>query len=138
MLPVSAKLDLTTILVVADLVVDAATSTNSDWRHDLEKSSISTVTAILQAIESLGIQAIHLSSLEELSARAAQRHAGDVVLSVFGGERSVIVWRWYQQSVNPSGFDLSDLMYTDVSFARTRRYPKGSQCSAGWPRHGTE
>jgi len=88
MLPVSAKLDLTTILVVADLVVDAATSTNSDWRHDLEKSSISTVTAILQAIESLGIQAIHLSSLEELSARAAQRHAGDVVLSVFGGERS--------------------------------------------------
>lgn len=88
MLPVSAKLDLTTILVVADLVVDTATSTNSDWQHDLEKSSVSTVTAILQAIESLGIQAIHLSSLEELSARAAQRHAGDVVLSVFGGERS--------------------------------------------------
>lgn len=88
MLPVSAKLNLTTILVVADLVVDEATSGNSDWRHDLEKSSISTVTAILQAIESLGIRAIHLSSLEELSIRAAQRHAGDVVLSVFGGERS--------------------------------------------------
>lgn len=88
MLPVSAKLNVTTILVVADLVVDEATSGNLDWRHDLEKSSISTVTAILQAIESLGIRAIHLSSLEELSTRAAQRHAGDVVLSVFGGERS--------------------------------------------------
>ncbi len=88
MLPVSAKLNLTTILVVADLAVDEAKSGSPDWRHDLEKSSISTVTAILQAIESLGIRAIHLSSLEELSARAAQRHAGDVVLSVFGGERS--------------------------------------------------
>lgn len=88
MLPVSVNLNLTTILVVADLVVDEAQSGDSHWRHDLEKSSISTVTAILQAIESLGIRAIHLSNLEDLSARAAQRHAGDVVLSVFGGERS--------------------------------------------------
>lgn len=88
MLPILAKLNIKTILVVADLVAEATTSSDLDWRHDLEKSSISTVTAILQAIESLGIQAIHLSCLEDLSVRAAQRHPGDVVLSVFGGERS--------------------------------------------------
>lgn len=88
MLPILAKLNLKTVLVVADLVAETTTSDDLDWRHDLEKSSISTVSAILQAIESLGIQAIHLSNLEELSARAAQRHPGDVVLSVFGGERS--------------------------------------------------
>ncbi len=43
----------------------------------------------------------------------------------------VIEWRWCQQSANPSDFDLSGRMSTGVSFARTRRSPKGSRCSVG-------
>lgn len=82
------KLDLSTVLVIADLVADDLQNTASAWRHDLEKSSSKTVAAIVQAIEALGVHALHLSSLDALTERASQRIAGDVVLSIFGGERS--------------------------------------------------
>ena len=84
-----AKLDLSTVVVVADLVVEGTVETGGgDWRHDLEKSSSGTVAAITKAIESLGVRALHLPSLDALTERASHRHPGDVVLSIFGGERS--------------------------------------------------
>ncbi|THF60555.1 D-alanine--D-alanine ligase [Pseudothauera nasutitermitis] len=83
-----AKLDLSTVVVIADIVSDETEERSSEWRHDLEKSSLGTVAAITQAIESLGISALHLSSLDALTERASQRFPGDVVLSIFGGERS--------------------------------------------------
>lgn len=83
-----AKLDLSTVVVIADFVSDETEERSSEWRHDLEKSSAGTVAAITQAIESLGISALHLSSLDALTERASQRFPGDVVLSIFGGERS--------------------------------------------------
>lgn len=84
-----AELNLVTVLVVADLITaDDPAVSEPNWRHDLEKSSISTVAAIIHAVESLGIRALHLSSLEELSERASRQLEGDVVLSIFGGERS--------------------------------------------------
>lgn len=84
-----AKLDLSTVVVVADLVVESTAETRKgDWRHDLEKSSSGTVAAITEAIEALGVRALHLPSLDALTERASQRHPGDVVLSIFGGERS--------------------------------------------------
>ncbi len=83
-----AKFDLSTVIVVADIAPEESEDRSSAWRHDLEKSSIGTVTAITQAIESLGVSALHLSSLDALAERASLRLSGDVVLSIFGGERS--------------------------------------------------
>ena len=89
MLGKEAKLDLSTVVVVADLVAEDTVETGeSDWRHDLEKSSSGTVAAITEAIASLGVRALHLPSLDALNERASQRHPGDIVLSIFGGERS--------------------------------------------------
>lgn len=83
-----AKLELSTVLVVADLVSDDTEGKPFKWRHDLEKSSAGTVDAISKAIESLGASVLHLSTLDALTERASQRRPGDVVLSIFGGERS--------------------------------------------------
>jgi D-alanine-D-alanine ligase len=80
--------DVKTVLLVADLYEDEASDLSPDRRRDLEKSSIKTVSAIVKAITDLGLSAMHLQTLEELSERAAQRHPGDLVLSIFGGERS--------------------------------------------------
>lgn len=82
------KLGLSTVVVIADLVSNAPEARPSEWRHDLEKSSLGTIAAITQAIESLGVPALHLSTLDALAERASQRIPGDVVLSIFGGERS--------------------------------------------------
>lgn len=82
------KLDLSTVIIVADMASEENEDRQSKWRHDLEKSSVGTVTAITQAIESLGVSALHLSSLDALAERASLRLSGDVVLSIFGGERS--------------------------------------------------
>jgi len=83
-----AKLELSTVVVVADLVSEDANERPPKWRHDLEKSSTETVDAITHAIESLGVSALHLSTLDALTERASQHFPGDVVLSIFGGERS--------------------------------------------------
>lgn len=88
MLGKEAKLDLSTVVVIADIVSDDTEGMLSEWRHDLEKSSAVTVAAITQTIELLGISTLHLSSLDALTERASQRLPGDVVLSIFGGERS--------------------------------------------------
>lgn len=80
--------DVKTVLLVADLYEDEASDLSPDQRRDLEKSSIKTVSAIVKAITDFGLSAMHLQTLEELSERAAQRHPGDLVLSIFGGERS--------------------------------------------------
>lgn len=84
----AGELDLSTVIVIADTISEHTEDEQSNWRHDLEKSSIKTVSAIMQALESLGISALHLSSLDALTERASQRLPGDVVLSIFGGERS--------------------------------------------------
>ena len=88
MLREESKVGLSTVVLVADLVSNDGEDTGADWRHDLEKSSIGTVAAITQAIESLGVSVLHLSSLDALTERAAERFPGDLVLSIFGGERS--------------------------------------------------
>lgn len=88
MTPLVADLDIDTVLLVADVQADDSAAAALDQRRDLEKSSLWTVTSVLRAIKDLGLPAIHIRSLEELSERAAQRHPGDVVLSIFGGQRS--------------------------------------------------
>lgn len=88
MMQLQAKLDISTVLLVADMYVDTEVDVSLAQRRDLEKSSPRTVSSILQAIAELGLPAIHVRTLEELSERAARRHPGDLVLSIFGGERS--------------------------------------------------
>lgn len=82
------KLDTSTVLLVADVYAETAAEVSPAERRDLEKSSQRTVSSILQAIAELGLPAIHIRTLEQLSERAARRHPGDLVLSIFGGERS--------------------------------------------------
>ena len=82
------NLDVSTVLLVADGYGDTATAVSPAERRDLEKSSQRTVCSILRAIAEIGLPAIHIRTLEDLSERAARRHPGDLVLSIFGGERS--------------------------------------------------
>lgn len=77
-----------TVLLVADLAAEEGGATPAEDRRDLEKSSMKTVTAIVNAIGQLGLSVVHLQTLEELSNRAALHDDGDLVLSIYGGERS--------------------------------------------------
>jgi D-alanine-D-alanine ligase len=80
--------EITTVLLVADISGRQARDVPVEERRDLEKSSIQTVSSIMDGISQLGVTAIHIQSLEELSQRAALHEPGDLVLSIFGGERS--------------------------------------------------
>lgn len=77
-----------TVLLVADVTVEDGGATPAEDRRDLEKSSMKTVAAIMDAIGELGLPVMHLQTLEKLSTRAALHDAGDLVLSIYGGERS--------------------------------------------------
>lgn len=87
-MPPPAFLNINTVLLVADLYTDEDLISLVDQRRDLEKSSTGTVASIMQGIEHLGFPVIHIQSLEGLSERAAQHHSGDLVLSIYGGQRS--------------------------------------------------
>lgn len=87
-MPLHLARSIKTVLLVADLYEDEGSDLAPDRRRDLEKSSQKTVSAIMQAINDLGLSAMHLQTLDELSERAAQRRPDDLVLSIFGGERS--------------------------------------------------
>ncbi|WP_084210138.1 hypothetical protein [Ralstonia sp. A12] len=80
--------DIKTVLLVADVYQDEASVLLPEQRRDLEKSSPETIAAITKALNELGLAVLHLRSLEELYQRAAQRRRSDIVLSIFGGERS--------------------------------------------------
>jgi len=82
------KLDIETVILVADVYQHDASDLCPENRRDLEKSSPETIAAIRQGIVDLGLETLHIGSLDELYKRAAQRKAGDIVLSIFGGERS--------------------------------------------------
>lgn len=80
--------NINTVLLVADLYSGEDSMSVADQRRDLEKSSMRTVASIMQGIEHLGLSVIHIQSLEDLSERAAQQQPGDLVLSIYGGQRS--------------------------------------------------
>jgi len=80
--------EIKTVLLVADVTAEDGGATPAAERRDLEKSSMKTVTAIMEAIGQLGLPVVHLQTLEELAVRAALHDAGDLVLSIYGGERS--------------------------------------------------
>lgn len=82
------NVEISTVLLVADLISDDVENARVDWQHNLEKSAPRTIAEIVKAIKSLGISILHISSLEALTRRVSQRIPGDVVLSIFGGERS--------------------------------------------------
>jgi len=82
------KLDIETVILVADVYQHDASNVRPEQRRDLEKSSPETISAIKQGIVDLGLKVLHIGSLDELYKRAAERRTGDVVLSIFGGERS--------------------------------------------------
>ncbi len=88
MTPLLASRGIKTVVLVADIYDEDASNLASDRRRDLEKSTPETVASVMQAIESLGLPVLHLQTLDELSARASERQYGDLVLSIFGGERS--------------------------------------------------
>jgi D-alanine-D-alanine ligase len=88
MMPIAAKRDVKTVLLIADVHGGTGVELPHAQRRDLEKSSLQTVSAILRAVAELGLPAIHIRTLEELSERAARRHPGDLALSIFGGDRS--------------------------------------------------
>lgn len=88
MTPLSAELNIQTVLLVADIYDVDEENAPLVQRRDLEKSSPYTVSGILQAICELGLAAIHINSMESLVERAQQRCPGDLVLSIYGGERS--------------------------------------------------
>jgi D-alanine-D-alanine ligase len=74
-------------VVVADLEDAANEAVPLEDRHDLEATGPETLARLLETIRSLGLAAHHYKGPAEL-ARNAQRHAGDVVLTIFGGQRS--------------------------------------------------
>lgn len=88
MAPPSLAQSIGTVLLVADIYEEQVLNVELDRRRDLEKSSPKTVSAILSALAHLGLSARHIPTLDELTERAAQRREGDVVLSIYGGERS--------------------------------------------------
>jgi len=81
-------IDAKTILLVADIAPDDDGKIPIQERRDLEKSSLKTVAAITEAINQLGLAVIHIQSLEELAQRASLHDTGNLVLSIYGGERS--------------------------------------------------
>jgi D-alanine-D-alanine ligase len=77
-----------TIILVADIKADQEPGPAMEYHRDLEKSSPATVEAISQTIRELGLDVLHLQSLDELTDRAKQHLSSDLVLSIYGGERS--------------------------------------------------
>lgn len=87
-MPQPATQSIETVLLVADIYENEASNLAPELRHDLEKSSLKTILSILEALADLHLPVTHLRTLDELSERAAQHRPGDLVLSIYGGERS--------------------------------------------------
>lgn len=75
------------IVLVADIVSDHGTVIDTEYRRDLEQSDASTVQALIESIQKLGIDVKHYTSPDELATNA-EKHKNDVVLTIFGGMNS--------------------------------------------------
>lgn len=73
------------VVLVADVANEVAAPLHE--RRDLEQSDRATLEALCGAIGSLGIGVVHYQGPDDL-ARNADRHLGDIVLTIFGGETS--------------------------------------------------
>lgn len=74
------------VVLVADVMRDDPRSITA-LRRDLEQTDQETLSALTSAIESLGLSVTHYEGPDAL-AENAQRHQGDIVLSIFGGRAS--------------------------------------------------
>lgn len=75
------------VVIVADPLEEVCAKPQSHLRRDLEKSADYVLSDVIGAIRSLGLTVHHYTTPAEL-AGGAQRHKQDVVLSVYGGEKS--------------------------------------------------
>jgi D-alanine-D-alanine ligase len=80
------RLDFQGVVIVADLIV-ADQYLSPHLRRNLEQTDQRTLQNLNDAITSLGLHVVHYSH-PKLLAKHARRHAGDVVLSIFGGSTS--------------------------------------------------
>lgn len=74
------------IVLVAD-AIDEPDSQSLELRRDLEKSEQKTINRLIEAIRSLGREVVHYQSPSDLAKNASQ-HKMDIVLSIYGGEKS--------------------------------------------------
>jgi len=75
------------VVVVADLFDTGASGLPPHERHDLEMTDNDTLHALCRAVAQLGLKVHHYSGPDEL-ARHADLHREDIVLSIYGGQRS--------------------------------------------------
>ena len=74
------------VVLIADLAVDIVHGP-ARLRHDLEATDLGTLASLIAAIESLGLRVHHYTDPKALALHACQ-HAGDIVLSIYGGADS--------------------------------------------------
>lgn len=74
------------VVLVAD-VMDGDDSTALAARRDLEQTDRATLEALTTAVRSLGLDVVHYEGPGALAANA-DKHLGDVVLSIYGGQGS--------------------------------------------------
>ena len=75
------------LVLVADVFDAAASNALIHERRDLEMTDTETLDVLLSAAESLGLRVHHYQTPSAL-ARHANRHKQDIVLAIYGGQRS--------------------------------------------------
>ena len=75
------------VVLIADIFQPGNSNELVHLRRDLEMTEVSTLDAILGTIRALGFKVHHYRSPAQLS-RNAWRHKEDIVLAIFGGQRS--------------------------------------------------
>ena len=75
------------VVLVADLVAESTDRAPLHLRRDLEQTETDTLTALADAITALGLTVTHYNGPDDLALNA-DRHADDVVLSIYGGSGS--------------------------------------------------
>jgi len=75
------------VVIVADPLDEGSQDSPTHLRRDLEMADETTIKSVLIAVRDLGLEAVRYFGPADLSANAA-RHRRDVVLPLYGGQRS--------------------------------------------------
>lgn len=81
------RFDFRSVVLVADVMREAPTRKQMHQRSDLEMSEESTIEALSEALNSLGLTIHHYQSPASLGLNAA-KHRDDIVLTIYGGRES--------------------------------------------------
>ena len=85
--PIERHFSFRDVVLVADVFDHAASNVLTHERRDLELTEIGTLQALRAAIAVLGLKVHHYQGPATLAGHA-RRHKEDVVLAIYGGQRS--------------------------------------------------